>query len=63
MCVGEAWNGVSSPCKGCTKRHTKCHSKCPEYKAYAEENKRIREAKQRDSHMDFNPNIRPKGGR
>lgn len=57
------WNGIVSPCKDCTKRHTKCHSKCSDYKAYVEENNRVREAKNQEERLAFNPRIKHRGRR
>lgn len=59
-CFGKPWNGVQSPCKDCTKRHTGCHSECPDYKKFVEENDKALEAKYRESRMEFNPNVKPK---
>lgn len=34
---------MRSPCKNCPRRNVGCHIQCPQYKAYTEDNTKIRE--------------------
>jgi hypothetical protein len=44
---------MSAPCKDCEKRYLGCHSRCPEYQAFYEENKKRLEAKHQEQ-MSYN---------
>lgn len=45
--------GIKPPCKDCTKRYTDgtttCHSTCKEYKAFVEQNDKLRTAIQNET--------------
>ena len=38
--MGLAYTRPIPPCKDCEDRHIGCHSKCKQYKAFAEENRK-----------------------
>ena len=38
-----------APCKGCEKRHFKCHSECEDYKAFVDDLNDRREKRKQDS--------------
>ncbi len=43
---------IQCPCKGCKDRFVGCHASCPGYKAFKDENERIRELIQRERIRD-----------
>ncbi len=43
-------NGITCACKGCTERHVGCHSSCPKYKAFLEENEKRKQEERNESY-------------
>lgn len=42
---------MDAPCKDCERRDSSCHGRCAEYKAYCEQHKAEKEAKQMQYEM------------